>query len=55
MLFFQGRGPAELSSFGKTNPETDTVPNYNTAETADAAVTGIDKLIWKNLAVLELA
>jgi hypothetical protein len=47
MLLFQGRGAAELSSLGKTNPETDTVPNYNTAETADAAVTGIDELIWE--------
>jgi hypothetical protein len=55
MLFFQGRGTAELSSDRKTNPETDADPDHNTVETADAEVTGIDKLIWKNLAVLELA
>jgi hypothetical protein len=47
MLCFQGRGAAKLSSYRKTNPETDADPNHNTIETAGAAVSAIDELIWE--------
>jgi hypothetical protein len=48
MLFFQGRGAAELSSCRKTNPETDADPNHNPVETAGAAVSAFGRFTVKS-------